>query len=292
MNYTREPIIETIITPKDGCKLIIRNSKGGSQEEYAVDAVEVVSFGQSMFFRSLEKPKSFLLPVGDYEIVETKETRVVLKNAPLEHPIKIGGGKTQKTGKEKDIEDEKSRRRKTSRRRKPSESGHGSEEESKRLEQVSAPKEHIKENRPQAEGPGRKEESKVSSSMFRNLFPPPTKLISDSINREDFGKKVEGNLFSDDVMPKPEESKEQESIESEKDVDHETEDRAELTSDADEPVKEEPKKSEESDKYRNSPRYHEAPKQLPKESFEEDDSMQKVGEEVFVPSFNPEANLI
>ena len=55
MNYTREPIVETVITPKDGFKLIIRNSKGSKQEEYAVDAVEVVSFGQSMFFRSLEK---------------------------------------------------------------------------------------------------------------------------------------------------------------------------------------------------------------------------------------------
>ena len=100
MNFTREPIIETIITPRDGCKLTIRNSKGGSQEEYFVEAIEVVSFGQSMFFRSQERPKSFLLPVTDYEVVEAKETRVVLKNAPLEGNIKIGGGKVQKVFKE------------------------------------------------------------------------------------------------------------------------------------------------------------------------------------------------
>ena len=79
MNFTREPIIETVITPKDGYKLTIRNSKGGSQEEYSVDAIEIVSFGQSMFFRSQERPKTFLLPVTDYEVVEVKETRVVLK---------------------------------------------------------------------------------------------------------------------------------------------------------------------------------------------------------------------
>lgn len=93
MNFTREPIIETVISPKEGYKLVVRNSKGGSQEEYVVDAIEVVSFGHSFFFRSLERPKSFLVPVSDYEIIETKETRVVLKNASFERSIKIGGGR-------------------------------------------------------------------------------------------------------------------------------------------------------------------------------------------------------
>ncbi|NGX33098.1 MAG: hypothetical protein K1060chlam4_01159, partial [Candidatus Anoxychlamydiales bacterium] len=45
MNYTREPIIESIITPKEGCKLVVRNSKGGALEEYFVESVEIVSFG-------------------------------------------------------------------------------------------------------------------------------------------------------------------------------------------------------------------------------------------------------
>ncbi|NGX37653.1 MAG: hypothetical protein K1000chlam2_00811 [Chlamydiae bacterium] len=96
MNFTREPIIETIITPKEGHKLIVRNSKGSGQEEYVVDAIEVVSFGHSFFFRSLERPKSFLVPVSDYEVVEAKETRVVLKNASFERAIKIGGGRKEK----------------------------------------------------------------------------------------------------------------------------------------------------------------------------------------------------
>ena len=93
MDFTREPIIETVITPREGCKLVIRSSKSTGQEEYFVDAVEVVSFGNSFFFRSLERPKAFLVPVSDYEILEVRETRMVLKNVGLDRAIKIAGGR-------------------------------------------------------------------------------------------------------------------------------------------------------------------------------------------------------
>jgi hypothetical protein len=93
VNFTREPIIETVITPREGCKLVVRSSKGVAQEDYFVDAVEVVSFGHSFFFRSQERPKSFLVPVSDYEILELKETRMVLKNVSSDRSIKIGGGR-------------------------------------------------------------------------------------------------------------------------------------------------------------------------------------------------------
>lgn len=93
MDFTREPIIETVITPKEGCKLVVRSSKSSGQEEYFVDAVEVVSFGSSFFFRSLERPKSFLVPTTDYEILEVREARMVLKNVGLDRSIKIGGGR-------------------------------------------------------------------------------------------------------------------------------------------------------------------------------------------------------
>lgn len=108
MNFTREPIIETIITPKEGCKLVVRNSKGAGQEEFFVDALEVISFGPALFFRSLERPKCFLVPVSDYEILEVRETRMVLKTAPMEKGIKIGGGREGhlKTPKEPSIERE------------------------------------------------------------------------------------------------------------------------------------------------------------------------------------------
>ena len=93
VNFTREPIIETVITPREGCNLAIRNSKGNGNEDYFVDAVEVVSFGHSFFFRSQERPNSFLVPVSDYEILELKETRMVLKNIASDRSIKIGGGR-------------------------------------------------------------------------------------------------------------------------------------------------------------------------------------------------------
>ncbi len=93
MDYTREPIVETVIIPKEGCKLAVRNSKGVGQEEYFVDALEVVSFGNSFFFRSVERPKSFLLPVTDYEVIEVRESRVMLKHSGVGRNIKIGGGK-------------------------------------------------------------------------------------------------------------------------------------------------------------------------------------------------------
>ncbi len=97
MDFTREPIIETVITPKEGCKIVVRSSKNVEQEEYFVDALEVVSFGKAIFFRSLEKPKAFLVPASDYEILEVREARMVLKNVGLDRSIKIGGGREAKT---------------------------------------------------------------------------------------------------------------------------------------------------------------------------------------------------
>lgn len=107
MDFTREPIIETVITPKEGCKIVVRSSKTVGQEEYFVDAVEVVSFGNSFFFRSLERPKAFLVPTSDYEILEVRETRMVLKSVGLDRSIKIGGGKEQTKAKEAVAEKEK-----------------------------------------------------------------------------------------------------------------------------------------------------------------------------------------
>lgn len=107
MDFTREPIIETIITPREGCKLVVRNSKNSAQEEYFVDAVEVVSFGTSFFFRSLERPKSFLVPASEYEVLEAREARMVLKNVGSDRTVKIAGGKLPaKAPKEAEVEKE------------------------------------------------------------------------------------------------------------------------------------------------------------------------------------------
>lgn len=93
MDFTREPIIETVITPKEGCKLVVRSSKANAHEEYFVDAVEVVTFGNAIFFRSTERPKAFIVPASDYEVLEVREARIVLKNVGLDRQIKIGGGR-------------------------------------------------------------------------------------------------------------------------------------------------------------------------------------------------------
>jgi hypothetical protein len=95
VDFTREPIIETIITPREGYRLAVRSSKNMGQEEHFVDAVEVVSFGSAFFFRSLERPKPFVVPVGDYEILEVREPRMVLKTQVHEGSVKIAGGREQ-----------------------------------------------------------------------------------------------------------------------------------------------------------------------------------------------------
>lgn len=78
MNFTREPIILTIITPKDGYRLSVRSCFRGS-EEYIVDAVEMISFGNDTFYRSLERTKAFFVPTNSYEVVEVKESGPSLK---------------------------------------------------------------------------------------------------------------------------------------------------------------------------------------------------------------------
>ncbi|QVL57979.1 MAG: hypothetical protein KFB93_02545 [Simkaniaceae bacterium] len=173
MDFTREPLVETIITPKEGFKLIIRASSANSQEEYAVGAVEVVSFGNVYFFRSLEKPKAFLLPMTEYEVVESRETRTVLKKPQIEKSIKIGGGKKPTSKSEKEVEaapndESKKREKKRSRKRRPKEEkAEGSKEDT--------PKE---DSTPPTEGL----EPEVLQQR-RTLLPPPTSLISDQIDR-------------------------------------------------------------------------------------------------------------
>ena len=199
MNFTREPIIETIITPKDGCKLVVRSSKSEGQEEYTVDAVEVVSFGSALFLRSTEKPKSFLVPVGDYEVVEVKETRVVLKNASFERTIKIGGGReapirreaVEKPEDDSDDADETQEeaqggsrfdRKRDPRRR------HRSRRRSQDERDAPAPRpveeSNAQEGTAPAEAPPapkQREEGQVNH--FTSLIPPPKTLISDSIKK-------------------------------------------------------------------------------------------------------------
>lgn len=90
MDFTREPIIESIITAKDGHRIVVRSSKNVGHEEYFVDALEVISFGHSVFFRSSERPRPFLVPATDYEVLEVREARVALKAPSIAGTVRIG----------------------------------------------------------------------------------------------------------------------------------------------------------------------------------------------------------
>lgn len=80
MHFTREPIVETVITARDGAKLLVRSARGSQESDtYSVEAVEVVIFGGAVFYRSASRPSPFLVPVGEYEVVECTAGRVHLK---------------------------------------------------------------------------------------------------------------------------------------------------------------------------------------------------------------------
>lgn len=241
MEFTREPVIETVITPKEGCKLVVRSSKSTGQEEYFVDAVEVVSFGHSFFFRSLEKPKAFLVPTSDYEILEVREARMVLKNVGIDRSIKIGGGRDAaiRGGKEIPHEkvessqqenmttepsnagandtktervDRKRDRRRGSRRRR----GSPSAAEAAGIEGSEAAT--VIAGHPESTPQGHEEfvsgRTAVSTganltSMLTSLLPPPPTLISETIKRYKDNDLFRGAFFKESDEDAGEESSEQ-----------------------------------------------------------------------------------
>ncbi len=173
MNFTREPIIETIISPKGGYKLVVRSSSVANHEEYSVDAVEVVSFGKSFFFRSLERPKSFLLPVGDYEVVEVKESRMVLKKVTVEKSIKIIGEKAPRSSTNRTDTSQADSRKKQDRKKPRKTSTEGPLTKERRAsEKARVLEEGMK-----------KGEADVASSEFKSLLSPPPRLISENMGR-------------------------------------------------------------------------------------------------------------
>lgn len=206
MDFTREPIIETVITPKEGCKLVVRSSKSTGQEEYFVDALEVVSFGNAMFLRSLERPKSFLVPASDYEVLEVREARMVLKNVGIERTIKIGGGKAAREEKpepvsapepaaaatatatgtqaessdttaEGKLERRRDRRRHGRRRRERGNAPNGEQEAAEDKEEgIPATAAGLTETAAQATPP-------PSGGYPTTIIPPPSMLISETIAR-------------------------------------------------------------------------------------------------------------
>lgn len=163
MDFTREPVVESVITPKEGCKLVIRSSKGAGQEEFFVDSVEVVSFSNTFFFRSLERPKAFLVPSTDYEILEVREPRMVLKTVGLDRTAKAGRKRKEVPKKAEEKKEEHLPRKKEQRRH-----------QRRRRGQEPVQTEEAKEPETKKETPPKRRSS---------LIPPPSTLISETIEQ-------------------------------------------------------------------------------------------------------------
>lgn len=236
MNFTREPIIETIVTPMEGYNLIVRSSKGTAQEEFVVDAVEVVSFGHSFFFRSLEKPKAFLVPISDYEILEVKETRVVLKNVSFERSVKIGGGREAslkvkettpveqssveeetKTSPGQEQRSDKKRDRRRNRRRR-----HDGREQRDETSERGKP-----------ESNQSSEETQTPPTTFSRLFPPPPTLISEKLAKI---REKNPEFFEKEFLPEKREEKPAEPERKEEDTGAEPRDMSRLSSEITPPI--------------------------------------------------------
>lgn len=185
MDFTREPIVETIITPRDGYRLVVRNTKACGQEEYLVEALEIITFGGASFFRNRERSKAFVVPVSDYEIVEVRDTRIGLKAAFFESVLKptvarpkqdLAKPKQEKekgegTGAPEEKSATEKKRKKSNRRKKKDE------------EKVPSPQNVEKEIEKQEPGDMSEESIEQESKGTGRLLPPPQTLIKDEIQR-------------------------------------------------------------------------------------------------------------
>lgn len=202
MDFTREPVVECVITPKEGFKLVVRSSKTSGQEEYFVDAVELVSFGNAIFYRSMERPKSFLVPASDYEVVEARETRVVLKaGVPERGAIKIGGGRAERAERTEeareahghDSQQQPDRKKRRQRRRR----GRDDREEGKEV----ASEEFVAEDVSPAVEPmeGALTPTEQAPQQPRpTVLPPPPTLIRDTIGRYKDDDTFKGAFYQDE----------------------------------------------------------------------------------------------
>lgn len=203
MHFTREPIIESILSARDGFKLVLRNSKTQGGAEISAEVVEIVSFSGAVFYRSQDRSKNFLLPASDYEINEVKDARLVLKNISIEKSNKLQNPPKEPIAHESQAGDvdldlemteedassaaqgqgqpqpqhssrqERRRERRRNRRRRHSEERHG--EEKKDVASESG------EDAQNQESSGL--EQPVAPIPTLNLIPPPPTLISQTLAR-------------------------------------------------------------------------------------------------------------
>ena len=186
MNFTREPIIESIISSNDGYKLRLTklNNRGNDCEDFLVDALELVTYGRTCFYRHKEKPKSFLVPVSEYEITEVRDARLSLKYATIDKSIKITA--------EKEVKKTDSRGQNV---KNPSKQDSKSKIESKRNTKKTNSVKTSEKNK------DTKNNTEIDPSVIKVLA-PPSSLISDSLKKYksiDIGDKENLALLSPPV---------------------------------------------------------------------------------------------
>ena len=239
MDFTREPVVETIITPREGYRLVVRSSKSMGQEEHFVDALEVVSFANACFFRSIERPKPFLVPCTDYEVLEVREQRLALKAKMPEGSVKIGATNgrnkepkqieepvSQEAKKETDLMKggRRDRRQKFRRRDRIGKAPEVAAEGEMAQDEFVPPPEMYPESghEPVAERHVSKkgEVAEEAPAVFRTMLPPPSKLIREDLQRyrentefkgafyeseSEVGPSLMQETISDKEVPLPEE---------------------------------------------------------------------------------------
>lgn len=207
MNFTREPIVETIISAKEGYKLSIKSSKHVNEEEYLVDAVEVVSFSGALFYRSGEKPKSFFIPIHDYEIQEVREARLAIRSPVMEKSIKIGGGKEASKSQKSEAEEktvaaveEGSEKQPQQEKEQPQNIERSKRDKKNKFRRKRNFEENAREavqREVQAAEESGKPVQLQTDSVFSHLLKPPESLISDSIHK--YKKLEEESVMSPEV---------------------------------------------------------------------------------------------
>lgn len=211
MNFTREPILETIIAAKEGFKLRLKSTKHAEAQEYLVDAVEVVSFGTTFFYRSGEPAHTFFVPSQDFEIVQVRQARLMLKT-PTDKAVKIAGGaeaskkpgsekpkKKQRSSKEKDVVADKPKNEEKTETVAKEEVKTAEQTDKKPAKGRNTKKAGERKTTTRAKKRVSETEAidqPVQASMFSHLLRPPEALISDNIKK-----------YQDMMEAKPEEKK-------------------------------------------------------------------------------------
>lgn len=217
MEFTREPIIETVISAREGCRILIRNSKTSGQEEFVVDALEIVNIGTACFFRNRERPKAFLVPATDYEIIEVRDTRLSLKAASFESSFKAGPKKLAVkedraeavTKQEEEAPPAESRpekrreRKKGGRRRRSEESASQEQKESPVPEEAPKAEPSVKKAKQTEKVATEAETSGKERNVTSSLLPPPATLIKDEINRLRQDEQYKGAFYAQEEQEEP-----------------------------------------------------------------------------------------